>query len=600
MLSLPHEKPVFTSAPPRQRAPFLPPFVRGGLVAIAILLALQVPRVRNFVYLPGPSAPSSAEPPAACPQVDALFPEHNARVWEAVREHTASDAFKARAIDWLAGVIRIPTESYDNMQPVGVDPRWDVFGELHAYLAQAFPLVHARLKLRKINTYGLLYEWTGADDSLKPVLLAAHQDVVPVEPSTVGSWDHPPYSGHFDGTRIWGRGTSDDKNGLVGILSAVEALLESGFAPTRTFVVALGFDEEVSGLQGAGELAKALLDTYGEDSFAFIIDEGGGLIKTFGVLAAFPGVAEKGYLDVVVEVTAPGGHSSVPPDHTSIGILAALVVQYENNPYKVQLSRESTSYRMFQCLAQYGTTMPPDVKRIVQDSAHSDAALHALETLLSQDKLFRSQIGTTQAIDVIHGGVKSNALPEQAYAVVNHRILAESSVGAVRGHDTALLRGLAARFNLTYTAFGAPVSEPGAPASGALTLGDMGTSALEPAPVTPTRGADAAPYDLLSGSIIATYSTRARRSTTADGGGESTTVAVVPSTMSGNTDTRYYWRLSRHIFRYTHGNSAGRGLEEALDDGIHTVNESIDADDFVEIIRFFATLVLNADESTAL
>jgi Gly-Xaa carboxypeptidase len=40
------------------------------------------------------------------------------------------------------------------------------------------------------------------------------------------------------------------------------------------------------------------------------------MIKMFGTVAALPGVAEKGYLDVVVDVTSPGGHSSVPPDHT--------------------------------------------------------------------------------------------------------------------------------------------------------------------------------------------------------------------------------------------------------------------------------------------
>ncbi|KAJ7470810.1 hypothetical protein FB451DRAFT_322058 [Mycena latifolia] len=77
------------------------------------------------------------------------------------------------------------------------------------------------------------------------------------------------------------------------------------------------------------------------------------------------------------------------------------------------------------------------------------------------------------------------------------------------------------------------------------------------------------------------------------------TVVVVPFMMAANTDTRHYWGISRHIFRYGHRNSAGRGPEEAKK-GVHTVNESIDADDFVEIIRFFITLVLNADESTVL
>ncbi|KAJ7666310.1 hypothetical protein B0H17DRAFT_1090112 [Mycena rosella] len=589
MLPLSDGKSSFSVPPLRKKAPRSPALVWGGLLAIAIFLSWQF---RHFVLESLPGLPGSSIDAETCPQANILLPERNAGVWDAVREQTGSAAFKTRAIDWLAGAVRIATESYDDMQPVGVDPRWDIFTEFHAYLAQSFPLVHERLDLRKVNTYGLLYEWTGSDASLKPVLLAAHQDVVPVEPSTIGSWAHPPYSGHFDGSRIWGRGTADDKNGLVGILAALEALLENGFGPTRTFVVAVGFDEEVSGPQGAAELAKALLSTYGEDSFAFIIDEGAGLIEMFGIVAAFPGVAEKGYIDVVVEVTAPGGHSSIPPAHTSIGILAALLVQYEENPSKLQLSRESTPYRTFQCLAQYGTTMSPETKRIIKDSAHSDAALAAFEAILAKDKLYRSQIGTTTAIDVIRGGVKSNALPEQASAIVNHRILAESSVGAVRAHDTALLRPLAERFNLTYTAFGVALSEPGVSSSGTLTLAD--TYALEPAPVTPT-GADSAPYQVLAGSIMAAYSTRRA----ANGDSDNNPIAVVPSTMSGNTDTRYYWQLSRHIFRYGHGNSAGRGPEDALGN-MHTVNESIDADDFVEIIRFFGTLILNADESTVL
>lgn len=29
--------------------------------------------------------------------------------------------------------------------------------------------------LKKVNTYGLLYEWKGSNDSLKPLLLTAHQ-----------------------------------------------------------------------------------------------------------------------------------------------------------------------------------------------------------------------------------------------------------------------------------------------------------------------------------------------------------------------------------------------------------------------------------------
>ena len=72
--------------------------------------------------------------------------------------------------------------------------------------------------------------------------------MVPVNPDTVDEWTHPPFSGHFDGERIWGRGSSDDKSGLIGIMSTIESLLERNFQPTRGVVLAFGFDEEVSGL----------------------------------------------------------------------------------------------------------------------------------------------------------------------------------------------------------------------------------------------------------------------------------------------------------------------------------------------------------------
>lgn len=57
--------------------------------------------------------------------------------------------------------------------------------------------------------------------------------------------------------------------------SSVETLINNGFEPERTIVLSFGFDEEVSGAQGATALSKYLLSKYGEDGFAMLIDEGG-------------------------------------------------------------------------------------------------------------------------------------------------------------------------------------------------------------------------------------------------------------------------------------------------------------------------------------
>jgi Gly-Xaa carboxypeptidase len=82
------------------------------------------------------------------------------------------------------------------MGSIGEDKRWEAFGPFHDHLVQSFPLTcviiplfdyskqgvnidflisHKSLTLIKVNTYGLLYEWKGSDDNLKPLLLAAHQ-----------------------------------------------------------------------------------------------------------------------------------------------------------------------------------------------------------------------------------------------------------------------------------------------------------------------------------------------------------------------------------------------------------------------------------------
>ncbi|GLB41814.1 putative to MEROPS metallopeptidase family M20A [Lyophyllum shimeji] len=526
-----------------------------------------------------------------CPQSDPLVPERNGALWKSLNATFGTESFKAQAVDWLGGAVRVPTESFDDMGPVGEDRRWEAFAPFHDYLLAAFPLVHSTLQLTKVNTYGLLYVWQGSDASLKPIVLAGHQDVVPVNPMTVYEWIHPPYSGHYDGRKIWGRGSLDDKSGLIGSLSSVESLLARGFAPTRTVVLAYGFDEEISGTEGAQNLAAALLGMYGKDGVAMIVDEGGGFAEEYGSVIATPGIAEKGYLDVKVEITTPGGHSSVPPKHTGIGMLSALLVEYEGHPYKAKLTRQDPLYSTFLCLGEHAKEVPKDLRATIRRSWSSKKALRQLQEEIFKNPVYKSFVGTTQAVDLIQGGVKANALPEKASAVVNHRIAVISSVEEVKAHDSELLKGLAERFNLTYNAFGTKVSKKaeGAPSSGSLTLSDAFGTALQPAPVTPT-GKDAAPYQLLSGTIKASYNSHRGLTGTNE-------IIVSPGMPSGNTDTRYYWDLTRHIFRYNHHN-AGKKTNRLS--GVHTVNEAIEVDTFVEIIRFFTTLILNADEATTL
>ncbi|EIW79289.1 carboxypeptidase S [Coniophora puteana RWD-64-598 SS2] len=521
-----------------------------------------------------------------CPQVPALTPS-NSTLLQLLDDVYSSDDFKLYAYESLGGSVRIPTVTYDDLGSPEEDHRWEIHSQLHDYLVSRFPLSHEVLQRTKVARYALVYKWQGTDDSLKPLVIAGHMDVVPVDPATEDEWIYPPFSGHYDGEWIWGRGSSDDKPNVIGSLTAIEALLEQAFQPTRTVLLAFGIDEERGGITGASAIGQYLLETFGENSLAMIVDEGGGYSDHAGTIFASPAVAEKGYVDVRVDVSTPGGHSSRPPRHTGIGILANLVTGLEENPHDARLVRERTYYQSLLCLVQYDRSTSPDLRALVYASQGSDAKLHELEAKLSETAPdYFAQAGTTQAVDLIGGGVKVNALPEAVWAIINHRIADYSSVLEVQEHFAGIIKPVAEKYNMSVDAFGREIRLDRDTTWGHIQLSEAFGSGLEPAPVTPTTNSEA--YELLSGTILSTIRTNIRANTSR----RTKDVIVSPALSLGrHIDTRHYWRLTRHIFRYGH-----RGSSDSYN-GAHTVNEAVRGEGLIEQIRFYTQLILNANES---
>ena len=85
-------------------------------------------------------------------------------------------------------------------------------------------------------------------------------------------------------------------------------------------------------------------------------------------------------------------------------------------------------YGVVQCVGEHAKDFPSELRALIEASAYSDLALQQLEAILTTDNTLRALIGTTQAIDLVQGGVKANALPEEAWAAVNHRIATQRSV----------------------------------------------------------------------------------------------------------------------------------------------------------------------------
>lgn len=512
---------------------------------------------------------------AQCPQIDPLLPNINSPALSKMEDYLDSNKFRNETIVRMSGAIQIPSESYDDLGPVGEDKRWDTMYDLAAYLENSFPLVYSKLEVEKVNTHGLLYTWKGSEESLKPTVLMAHQDVVPVAESTINQWTHPPYSGYYDGHYIWGRGASDCKNTLIGILEAVELLIDAGFEPKRTLVLSFGFDEEASGQEGAGHLAPVILERYGKNGVAVIIDEGGGVGEAWGATFASPAVGEKGYVDVEVVVRMPGGHSSIPPRHNGIGVMSEFITMVEANLYEPHFHTENPTLRLVQCGAEHGPEFPPEWKKLLdsRSNAKSDRNDELANVIAESSDFLKYLFTTSVAVDIIGGGVKANALPERTTALINHRVNVGDHVSDVQKHLTELASKIAHKYNLTLHAFN---GEDETPSSITLTTSEVD---LEPAPVSPTEVDSVTPYWVVSGTTRALYGKQ---------------VFMAPGLMTGNTDTRYYWDTTSHIFRYQPGydpDDVGLG-----GGGIHTVDEYVSVLSHIRNVKWYSLFIRNMDE----
>lgn len=358
-------------------------------------------------------------------------------------------------------------------------------------------------------------------------------------------------------------------------------MIKQGFQPARPILITSGFDEECSGRQGAQKIVEYLLETYGKDSLAMVIDEGGGFAEQYGTHVAMPNVGEKGYTDVKVSVDVPGGHSSIPPTHSAIGILADLIYTIEANTFKPLLSKTSSVHDTVQCIAEHA---PDSFSKKLRRTLARGSLEKATKLLLEEYPHFLPLLRTTTAVDVVSGGVKANALPENAHALVNHRVSIDSSIGEVQTYYKHLLKPLAGKYNLSLSAFEdhPSVNAP----KRALTLSQGTPFTTEPIPKAPTFGSS--PWDVLAGSIVSSFESFRP-------GNDS--ILVIPSMSTGNTDARYYGDLTKSIYRYVH-RDAGKDTNRL--GGVHTVNEALPVKSLVEMIAFFTTLILNADESTSL
>ncbi len=432
----------------------------------------------------------------------------------------------------LAGAIRLRTVSYETPSP---DSHAALL-ELHRYLAATFPHVHATLALETVHDYSLLYRWEGSDAKAPPVMLMAHQDVVPVAPGTESAWHAQPFGGEVRDGFVWGRGAWDDKGNLLAILEAVERLTAEGFRPARTIYLAFGHDEENGGDEGAAAIA-ALLRSRGVH-LAYVLDEGmlitEGMVPGLTAPAALIGVAEKGSATLRLTSNATPGHSSMPGSRTAIGALATALSHLERAP--MHASIRGTAADMFDTLApemrganRFVLTNRWLFGRIIEHGLLASPATAAL-------------MRTTTAETIIQGGNKQNVLPGSAEAWVNFRLLPGDSVEDVVTHVRRVIADPQIAIQV----------EPGA------------TSA---SPVSATRG---------EGYRAVEHALRALEPE----------VVVAPGLLVGATDSRHMQGLADGIYRFSPVRATSGDLAR-----FHGTDERISIANYAALIGFYERLI---------
>ena len=421
----------------------------------------------------------------------------------------------------LAAAIQFRTVSDEEGSHAG-----GAFLELHAHLQRSFPLVHQSLQREVVGDYSLLFRWRGKNPKLQALLLAAHLDVVPASDE---AWSHNPWSGDIADGYVYGRGALDDKANVLGILEAAEQLLREGFQPERTIYFAFGHDEEIGGYNGAKAIAELLASR--DVALEAVIDEG--LVITEGVLPgldpplAIIGVSEKGYLTVELTTSGQGGHSSIPPKKSAIGILGQAIVNLEANPMPGEISGA------VEAMFRYVGPELPFARKLVMANLWLFRGMvqSSLEKSQTTDALLR----TTTAPTMFDAGVKSNVLAQKARAVVNFRVKPGDTEDKVMAHVRRVV--------------GKKVT----------------AKVLESVDAQPASRTDSRVFSIMQRSI--------RRI--------DPSIVVAPGLMLALTDSRHYQKICFDIYRF----SALRFGPEDLS-RLHGVDERVSIENYAELVAF--------------
>jgi acetylornithine deacetylase/succinyl-diaminopimelate desuccinylase-like protein len=253
------------------------------------------------------------------------------------------------------------------------------------------------------------------DGTRKPVLLAAHADVVGVERE---KWSLDPFAGVIKDGYVFGRGAIDFKGGLAVFLQAV-MLLAKNKVPLHRDVIFMSEADEEGGKYNTSWLADSHWDKM---ECEFALNEGGWVIKNDAGKVQYISIstADKSGVNLLVTAKGTSTHSSMPrPDNAIFTLSKAMakIGDYDTQPKLIDSTRE-----FFLTLAK---TSPAPLSTYFSNLVNSKdpKLVHEADVEISKNPLLHAIMRNTIAPVFLNAGFRGNVIPGSAQATLNFRTI---------------------------------------------------------------------------------------------------------------------------------------------------------------------------------
>ena len=251
--------------------------------------------------------------------------------------------------------------------------------------------------------------------SKRPVLIAAHSDVVGVERE---KWTVDPFAGVVKDGYVFGRGAIDVKGGMAVFARAALMLAERKVPLARDVIFVAEADEEGALPYSADWLAERYWPKIDAE---FALNEGGWIIKRPDGSVQYVSIstADKNTFPITLTTRGTSTHASMPrPDNAIYGLARALK---KLSDYETPLLFTPDTRKFFQTLAK--TSQPP-MSEYFRDLTGADPEkARRADREISKDPLLHALMRNTVAPVIVNAGFRGNVIPGSAEATLNARLI---------------------------------------------------------------------------------------------------------------------------------------------------------------------------------